>query len=188
MASSWLPKPSPKDTSNQDGLVALIPFHLHQHHSIFIIKTCLYDQQTSQRCWMVGDVQTWPLTSTPGTRSGTTVRPILRPGATRVVGGATPVTFALIRLWIQKWPKFSINFLVSGINVWEIRRFLASTPWSMALQGTRGHTKINLPVFKDEYTKDAVMYQSWHWDLTVYHHPGCWDCSFLPYAICSLEG
>ena len=34
---------------------------------------------------------------------------------------------------------------------------------------TGGHMKINLPVFKDEETKDAVMYQSWHWDVTVYH-------------------
>ena len=33
--------------------------------------------------------------------------------------------------------------------------------------------KINLLVFKDEDTKDAVTYQSWHWDLTVYHHARC---------------
>ena len=51
-----------------------------------------------------------------------------------------------------------------------------------------GHLKINLPVFKDEDTKDAIMYQSWHWDLTVYHHAGCWDCILLPYIICSLQG
>ena len=30
------------------------------------------------------------------------------------------------------------------------------------------HMKINLPVFKDEDAKDAVTYQSWRWDLTVY--------------------
>ena len=53
---------------------------------------------------------------------------------------------------------------------------------------TRGHMKINLLVFKDEYTKDAVMYQSWHWDLTVYCHAGCQDCTLLPYVICSLQG
>ena len=28
---------------------------------------------------------------------------------------------------------------------------------------------INLPVFKDEDNKDAVIYQSWRWDLMVYH-------------------
>ena len=30
--------------------------------------------------------------------------------------------------------------------------------------------KINLPIFKDEDAKDAVTYQSWRWDLTVYWH------------------
>ena len=48
--------------------------------------------------------------------------------------------------------------------------------------------KINLPVFKDEDTKDAVTYQSWRWDLTVYQHAGCRDCTLLPYAIWSLQG
>ena len=28
--------------------------------------------------------------------------------------------------------------------------------------------KINLPIFKDKDAKDAVTYQSWRWDLTVY--------------------
>ena len=53
---------------------------------------------------------------------------------------------------------------------------------------TGGHMKINLPVFKDKDTKDAIMYQSWHWDVTVYCHTGCWDCTLLPYVICSLQG
>ena len=48
--------------------------------------------------------------------------------------------------------------------------------------------KINLPILKDEDTKDAVTYQSWHWDLSVYHCMGCWDCTILPYAIQSLQG
>ena len=48
--------------------------------------------------------------------------------------------------------------------------------------------KINLPVFKDEDTKDAINYQSWRWDLTVYHHVGCQNCNLLPYAIQSLQG
>ena len=49
------------------------------------------------------------------------------------------------------------------------------------------HMKINLPVFKDEDAKDAVTYQSWRWDLTVYQHVGCRDCTLLPYAIWSLQ-
>ena len=46
--------------------------------------------------------------------------------------------------------------------------------------------KINLPVFKDEDTKDAVTYQSWRWDLMVYWCAGCRDHILLPYAIRSL--
>ena len=48
--------------------------------------------------------------------------------------------------------------------------------------------KINLPIFKDEDAKDAVTYQSWRWDLTVYRHAGCRDRTLLPYAIRSLQG
>ena len=47
---------------------------------------------------------------------------------------------------------------------------------------------INLHLFKDEDTKDAVTYQSWHWDLTVCWHAGCIDCTLLPYVIHSLQG
>ena len=50
------------------------------------------------------------------------------------------------------------------------------------------HMMINLPIFKDEDAKDAVTYQSWRWDLTVYRHAGCRDCTLLPYAIRSLQG
>ena len=48
--------------------------------------------------------------------------------------------------------------------------------------------KINLPVFKDEDTKDAVTYQSLRWNLMVYHYAGCRDCTLLPYTIWSLQG
>ena len=37
-------------------------------------------------------------------------------------------------------------------------------------------------------TKDAVTYQSWRWDLTVYRCAGCRDHALLPYAIRSLQG
>ena len=50
------------------------------------------------------------------------------------------------------------------------------------------HVKINLPVFKDEDAKDAITYQSWRWDLTVYWCVGCRDCTLLPYDIWSLQG
>ena len=46
--------------------------------------------------------------------------------------------------------------------------------WRSRLHGeAEAHMKINLPVFKDKGAKDAVTYQSWRWDLTVYHHAGC---------------
>ena len=48
--------------------------------------------------------------------------------------------------------------------------------------------KINLPIIKDEDAKDAVTYQSWRWDLTMYQCAGCRDCTLLPYAIRSLQG
>ena len=48
--------------------------------------------------------------------------------------------------------------------------------------------KINLPVFKDEDAKDAVNYQSWRWDLSVYQHAGYRDCTLLLYAMQSLQG
>ena len=48
--------------------------------------------------------------------------------------------------------------------------------------------KINLPIFKDKEAKDAVTYQSWRWDLTVYRCAGCRDSTLLPYTIRSLQG
>ena len=48
--------------------------------------------------------------------------------------------------------------------------------------------KINLPIFKDKDTKDAITYQSWRSDLTVYHCVGCQDHTLLPYVIWSLQG
>ena len=47
--------------------------------------------------------------------------------------------------------------------------------------------KINFPVFKDEDAKDVVTYWSWRWDVTVYWHTGCRDCTLLPYAIWPLQ-
>ena len=32
--------------------------------------------------------------------------------------------------------------------------------------------KVNLPIFKDKKTKDAVTYHSWQWDITIYHCSG----------------
>ena len=93
--------------------------------------------QPPASCWMMGGAQDWPPTRTLGARSGATVRPGLRPETMRVMGGTTPVTFAVIRSWVLKWQKFSINILIGGINVQEIGRTKASMPWLMAPQGSQ---------------------------------------------------
>ena len=48
--------------------------------------------------------------------------------------------------------------------------------------------KLSLPIFKDEDAKDVVTCQCWRWELLVYQHAGCRDCTLLPYAIISLQG
>ena len=52
---------------------------------------------------------------------------------------------------------------------------------------TGGHMKINLLVFKDKDTKDAITYQSWHCDITVYHHAGYQDHTLLPCYLLSAR-
>ena len=59
--------------------------------------------------------------------------------------------------------------------------------WGRQCGEAIAHMIINLAIFKDEDTKDAVTYQSWSWHLTVYHCGGCRDCTLLPYAIWSLQ-
>ena len=112
-----------------------------------------------------------------------------RPETMRFMGGSTPVAFPSHQIMGLKvtevqhqtphqWHQFQRDQEVLGIH-------------AMALQPHRetgGHMKINLPVSKDKETKDAITYQSWCWDLTVFHHAGFQDCALLPYVICSLQG
>ena len=46
--------------------------------------------------------------------------------------------------------------------------------------------KINLPVFKDEDTKDTNTYQSWCWDLTVYCYTGITLFSPMLFILCKV--
>ena len=48
--------------------------------------------------------------------------------------------------------------------------------------------KVNLPIFKDEKTKEAVTYLSWHQDIAIFHHSGWDDQHLLPYIFQSLQG
>ena len=59
--------------------------------------------------------------------------------------------------------------------------------WGRQHQEDGACMKINLPVFKDKDAMDTMTYQSWRWDLMVYQHVGCSDCTLLPYAIRSLQ-
>ena len=95
---------------------------------------------------------------------------------------------------------------LSSCHGFESDRNTASTSSSVSLMSKRlgglrcpchgwhpcqepgGHMNINHLVFEDEDTKYAVTYQSWCWDLTVYHCTGCRDCTLLPYAIHLLQG
>ena len=170
------------------GLDILAPFHLHQHHSTSAIKTSLQNQQASQQLLHDGrcpDVA-------PGQCTKNEVRchckVEIEARGNKSLGNPTP----------SPSPSPDHGFKSDQSSV--------STSSSVSLKSERsggcrhlhhgqqphqesgGHMKINLPVFKDEDIKDAITYQSWHWDLTVYHHAGYQDHTLLPYAICSLQG
>ena len=83
----------------------------------------------------MGGAQAWPQARESWMRLGTTARPRLRLGTGRVMGSPIPIAFALTRSWIQKWPKYSINLLISIFKVHEIRRFQVSMLWLTALPG-----------------------------------------------------
>ena len=51
-----------------------------------------------------------------------------------------------------------------------------------------GHMKINLPAFKDEELKDAIIYQSWNWDIMLHCQAWSQDFTHLHYIIHSLQG
>ena len=80
---------------------------------------------------------------------------------------------------------------VTGVHYWQLcpccpcqidQRGSQHSQWGRWHQEDRVHMKINLPVFIGKDAKDAVTYQSWRWDLTMYQHAGCRD------AIQSLQG
>ena len=48
--------------------------------------------------------------------------------------------------------------------------------------------KVNLPICKDEKTKDAVTYCSWWWDISIFHHSRWDNQHLLPYIFWSLQG
>ena len=60
---------------------------------------------------------------------------------------------------------------------------------NQSVQAGRGlRVKINLPIFKDEKTKDAVAYFLWQWDIAIFCYLGWDDQHLLPYIFWSLQG
>ena len=77
----------------------------------------------------------------------------------------------------------------SSVSSWSDRSEASQHPHHCRHhRETGGHMKINLPIFKYVDVKDAITYQSWRWDLTVYHCAGCWDCTLLPYTSGPYKG
>ena len=48
--------------------------------------------------------------------------------------------------------------------------------------------KVNLPIFKDEKTKDTVTHCSWWWGIAIFCHSGWDDQHLLPYDFWSFQG
>ena len=46
--------------------------------------------------------------------------------------------------------------------------------------------KVNLPIIKDEKTKDAVTYHSWQWDVAIFCCSGLDNQHLFPYIFWSL--
>ena len=57
------------------------------------------------------------------------------PGVNESYGQPHPITFALTRSWIWKWPKLSIDILISVIKVQKIWGFQVLMLWLTAPQG-----------------------------------------------------
>ena len=135
----------------------------------------------------MGGAQKWPQDSVPRKRLGTTARLRLRPGAMRVMGNPPSPSPWPDHGFKSDWSSASAS---SSVSLRSERsggsRHLCCSQWPH--QESRGHMKINLPVFKDENTKDAITYQSWHWDLTVYHCTGCQDHTLSPmlFILCKV--
>ena len=48
--------------------------------------------------------------------------------------------------------------------------------------------KINLPIFKDEQSKEILTYCTWQWDVVIPRRSGCGDQAVLPHMYQSLKG
>ena len=171
------------------GLGALVLSHQHQCHSISIIKTCPHDQPTSW--WLLNDRGCPGLTLRQDSRSetgywskiGTEARdnksngwlcfshPCLHQTMDSRVIGAPCQLHHQSHQCLRGQEDQGVCAMADNPTGNQ------EAMWRSTCQS-----------LKDEDTKDAIMYQSWHWDLTVYCHTRCQDCTLLPYTIHSLQG
>ena len=85
------------------------------------------------------------------------------------------------RSWFPRDPSGGSSSSGVGVQFGEAIKVPSSWPWwvsresNQSLQAGGGlRVKVNLLIFKDEKTKDAVTYHSWQWDVAIFCHSG-WD-------------
>ena len=179
-------KPSPNGTLKLGDLDIPIPIYLHFCHSGFAIRMGPYRKRGSRN----------------------TEEHVEEPRHTHQMshhdwGWVPPCGWDHSQMWWHPWaalapsPSLDLGFKSdkSSVSTSSSVSSRADRSWGsrcmhhgQCCRETGGHMKINLPVFKDEDKKDTITYQSWPWDLMVYHHAGCWDCTLLPYIIHSIQG
>ena len=99
------------------------------------------------------------------------------PQLLRDTSGRSPSSGGVSSDWRSEWSSHQLTMT-------------RGSRWSnWAGRAERGlRVKVNLPIFKDEKTKDTVTYNSWLWDIAIFHHLGWDDQHLLPYVSWSLQG
>ena len=113
----------------------------------------------SDYCCTMGGAQMWPKDSVPRRRSGATARPILRQGAMRATGYPTPLPSPSPDHGFnsdQRSASTSSSVLSRSKRSGGSRHLHHN---QQTHQESGGHMKINLPVFKDKDTKNAITYK-----------------------------
>ena len=143
-------------------------------------------KEASECRWMLGGAEAYSSGVAPWMRPYIRMRPGPQPAATRTLGCLT----------LMPSPSLDQRFESNGSLV------LTSSSVSSRSNRSRGsrcqhcgwhhweltgYMKISLPIFKDEDKKDAITYQSWHWDIMVYHQARCLDCNCLPMSFVSYR-
>ena len=90
-------------------------------------------------------------------------------------GGSPSSGGGSFNCWSNQSSQQSTLIRVSGESNWP------------AWPGRGLRVTVNLPIFKDEKTKDAVTYHSWQWDIAMFCCSGWENQHLLPYVLWSLQ-